>query len=62
MTTSRAEALDLVRDLPRGPMINGEWVSGGDEIQVIDPATEQPISIERSLPREGRWKWGSGDG
>jgi acyl-CoA reductase-like NAD-dependent aldehyde dehydrogenase len=43
MPTSRAQTLDLVQDIPRQPLINGQWVAGGDPIQVVDPATERPI-------------------
>ncbi len=41
---------DLIKDIPRDLYIGGAWVpaSGGDEISVVDPATEQVIATVAS--------------
>lgn len=41
---------DLIKSIPRELFIGGEWIaaSGGDEIAVVDPATEQVIATVAS--------------
>src|SRR4051794_19310869 len=53
MWTTRAEALDIARDLPRRPLVDGEWVAGGVRIPVVDPATEQSVcDIAEATPED----------